>query len=71
MDAIVIVGSTKDRDSFDDIYRKAVEAYNVNRGNRAVWIIFNHVAIRIFPGCNLESTKEDYVRILEGIKKSE
>ncbi len=71
MDAIVIVGKTKDKDTFESIYGKAVEAYNANKGSRAVWIVFDNVAIRVFVGNNLESTKADYLNLVAGVKKSE
>lgn len=69
MEAILIVGATRDGDTLEKMYVMAVETYNFHRGQKKVWIVLDSVAIQIFSGDSFKSVSQRYSKIVGEIKK--
>ena len=71
MEAKLVIGLTRDRDTLESLYVTAVKTYNDSRGSKNVWIILDGIAIQIFSGDDLQSVSKRYEQVVNVIKKGE
>lgn len=69
MEAILVVGATRDRDTLEKLYAIAVETFNLHLGQKKVWIVLDGIAIQIFSGDSFKRVSERYGKIVDNVKK--